>query len=51
MYTVLIRFHQNNTFNLSPALIQLHVERSPLTGLQFDVERKIKLILDESHSL
>ena len=48
-YTNLIRSHQNDTCNLSPALIQLHVERRPLTGLQFDVQRKIKLILGESH--
>ena len=45
----MIRSHQNDTCNLSPAIIQLHVERRPLTGLQFDVQRKIKLILCESH--
>ena len=43
-----IRSHENDTSNPSPALIQPHVER-PLTGLQFDVQRKIKLILCESH--
>ena len=47
--TILMRFHQNNTFNLSPALIQLYVERSSLIGLQFDVQRKIKFILGETH--
>ena len=45
----MICFHQNNTSNLLPALIQLHVERRPLTGLQFDVQQKLKLILGESH--
>ena len=45
----MIRSHQNDTSNFSPALIQLHVERRPLTGLQFDVQRKIKLILGASH--
>ena len=44
-----IRFHENDTCNFSPALIQPHVERRPLTGLQFDVQRKMKLILCESH--
>ena len=48
-YTIFIRSHQNNTSNLSPAIIQPHVERRSLTGLQFDFERKIKLILGESH--
>ena len=48
-FTILIRSYQNNTCNLSPAIIQPHVERRPLTGLQFDVQQKIKLILDESH--
>ena len=48
-YTILIRSHQNDSFNLSPALIQLHVERRPLTGLHFDVQRKIKLILGKGH--
>ena len=43
-----IHFHENDTSNFSPALIQPHVE-SPLIGLQFDVQRKIKLILCESH--
>ena len=36
---------QGNSYNfgmkLSIALIQPHVERRPLTGLQFDVQRKI----------
>ena len=45
----MIRFHQNNTFNLSPALTQLHVERRPLTGLRFEVQQKIKMIVGESH--
>ena len=49
LYTILIRSHQNDTSNLSPALIQPQVERRPLTGLQFDVQQKIKLILGESH--
>ena len=49
IYTILIRSHQNDTCNLSPAIIQPHVERRPLTGLQFEVQRKIKLILGESH--
>ena len=48
-YTIIIRSHQNDTCNLSPAIIQPHVERRPLTGLQFDVQRKIKLILGESY--
>ena len=48
-YTILIYSHQNDTFNLSPALIQLHVVRRPLTALQFDVQRKIKLVLSKSH--
>ena len=48
-YTIFIRSHQNDTYNLSSAIIQPHIERRPLTGLQFDVQRKIKLILDESH--
>ena len=48
-YTILIRSHQNDTFNLSPALIQLHVERKLLTSLPFDVQRKIKLILGKRH--
>ena len=43
-----IRSHENDTSNFSLALIQPHVER-PLTGLQFDVQQKIKLILCESH--
>ena len=43
-----IRSHENDTSNFSPALIQPHVER-PLIGLQFDVQRKIKLTLDESY--
>ena len=43
-----IRSHENDTSKFSPALIQPHVER-PLIGLQFDVQRKIKLILWESH--
>ena len=34
---------------LSPAIIQSHVERRLLTGLQFDVQRKIKQIWGESH--
>ena len=48
-HTIFIRSHQNETCNLSPAIIQPQVERRPLTGLQFDVQRKIKLILGESH--
>ena len=43
------RSHQNDTSNLSPALIQLHVERRPLSGVEFDVQQKIILILGESH--
>ena len=35
-------------FQLLAALIQPQLKR-PLTGLQFDVQRKIKLILCESH--
>ena len=46
---IFFHFHQNNTCKLSPAIIQSHVERRPLTGLQFDVQRKIKLILGKSH--
>ena len=45
----MIRSHQNYTTNLSPDLIQPQVERKPLTGLQFDVQQKVKLILGESH--
>ena len=45
----MIRSHQNNTSNLSPALIQPHVLRRPLTSIQLDVQRKIELILGESH--
>ena len=48
-HTIFIRSQQNNTCNLSPAIIQPHVEKRPLTGLQFDVQRKIKLILGKSH--
>ena len=44
-----IRSHENDTSNFSPALIQPHVKKRPLTGLQFDVQRKITLILCESH--
>ena len=47
--TIFIRSHQNDTGKLSPAIIQPHVERRPLTGLQFDVQQKINLILSESH--
>ena len=43
------RSHQNNTSNLSPALIQPQVVRRPLTSIQLDVQRKIELILGESH--
>ena len=43
-----IHSHENYTSNFSPTLIQPYVER-PLIGLQFDVQRKIKLILSESH--
>ena len=46
---ILIRSHQNDTSNLSPALIQPHVQRRPLTGLQFDVQRKTKLILGKRY--
>ena len=49
IYTIFIRSHQNDTCNLSPAIIQPHVERRSLTGLQFYDQRKIKLILGESH--
>ena len=45
----MIGYHLNDTYDLSPALIQPHVERRPLIGLQLDVLQKIKLILDESH--
>ena len=45
----MIRSHQNDTSNLSPALIQPHDKRRPLTGLQFDVQQKIKLILGKRH--
>ena len=47
--TVFICSHQNDTCNLSAAIIQPHVQRRPLTGLQFDVQQKIKLILGKSH--
>ena len=33
------------SLNLQIALIRSHVERRPLTGLQFDVQQKIKLLL------
>ena len=48
-YAIFIRSHQNDSCNLSPAIIQPHVERRPLTGLQLDIQQKIKLILGESH--
>ena len=48
-YMILIRFHLNDSCNLSPAIIQPRVERRALTGLQFDVQQKIKLNLSESH--
>ena len=48
-YKILVRSHQNDICNFSPALIQLHVERKPLTGLQFDVRQNIKLILGKHH--
>ena len=44
-YTILICSHQIYTSNLSPALLQPHDKRRALTGLQFDVQQKIKLIL------
>ena len=43
-----IRSHENDTLNFSPALIQPYIER-PLTGLQFDLQQKIKLVLCESY--
>ena len=46
---ILIGSHQNDTFNLSPALIQPHIERRPLTSSQFNVQQKLKLILGERH--
>ena len=46
---IFIRSHQNDTSNLLPSIIQPHIERKPLIGLQFDVQQKIKLILGKSH--
>ena len=42
-------FPSKRDFQPLVSLYSMHVERRPLIGLQFDVQRKIKLILGERH--